>query len=145
MGISTSSPSRPARAFGLTAERLLREGWKDVVHADDLGAAGAAWMNSLATGEPYEVQFRVRLHDGTYAWHLVRAVAERNSGGEIVRWFGTNTNIDVQREQQRRVQALLDEVTAQTREYEANLHALQQELAEARATIASLKSQTLAQ
>lgn len=128
-----------ARAFGVTAETLLREGWKDVVHPDDLATAGAAWMHSLSTGEPYEVQFRVRLHDGRYAWHLVRAVPERDASGAIVRWFGTNTDIEGQREMQRRVQALLDEMTAQAREYESSLRSLKDELAEARATIASLQ------
>ena len=96
-------------------------------------------MHSLATGEPYEVQFRVRLHDGTYAWHLVRAIAQRNAAGEIVRWFGTNTNIEAERETKRRVEALLEEVTAQSREYEERLRSLQREVAEARATIAALE------
>ncbi len=128
-----------ARAFGLSAERLLREGWKDVVHPDDLAAAGAAWGHSLASGDPYEVQFRVRLADGTYAWHLVRAVAQRDAAGQILRWYGTNTNIEAERETQRRVQALLEEVTIQARAFEESLRTLKRELAEARATIAAKK------
>jgi len=106
-----------ARSFGVSAETLLRDGWKDVLHPDDVPLAVERWTRSLTTGEPYEVEFRLRLADGTYAWHLARAVAQRSAvDGTIHRWLGSNTNIEAQREQQRRVQALLDEVTLQARE-----------------------------
>jgi len=97
-------------------------------------------MHSLATGDPYDVQFRVRRADGTYAWHLVRAVAQKNAAGAIVKWFGTNTNIEKERESQRRVLALLEEVTAQSKEFETALLRLRTELAEARARITELET-----
>ena len=110
-----------ARHFGLSAERLLDEGWQNVLHPDDLARAVTRWTHALATGETYEVEFRLKLHDGAYAWHLARAVPQRNAAGEIVRWFGTNTNIEEQREEQRRTNALLEEVATQARESEAAL------------------------
>ena len=52
-------------------------------------------MHCLATGEDYEVQFRL-LHGGdrAYRWHLARAVATRDEAGTITGWVGTNTDID---------------------------------------------------
>ena len=103
-----------ARQFGLTPQQLLAEGWQNVVHPDDLPLALERWTHALQTGEPYEVEFRLKIRDGHYAWHLSRAVPQRNAAGVIVRWFGSNTNIEEQREQRRRTQALLDEVAQQT-------------------------------
>lgn len=88
---------RVSRYFGIPAEQLLRDGWNDVVHPDDLPDVAARWGHSLATGEPYSVEFRLRAADGSYRWHLARAQAERNEAGEIVRWFGTNTDISEQK------------------------------------------------
>ena len=85
---------RVADYFGVPASQVLRDGWKDVVHPDDLPAAVDRWVRSLSTGEPYKVEFRLRASDGTYRWHLARAVPQRDEQGAIVKWFGTNTEID---------------------------------------------------
>lgn len=130
-----------ARGFGLRAADILRDGWKDVVHPDDLALAIARWTHALATGDVYEVEFRLKLADGRYAWHLARAVAQRGDDGAICRWLGTNTDIEAQREERRRVQALLDEVAAQSRESASAIARLQGELVAARARIAELESQ----
>lgn len=74
--------------------------------------------------DTYEVEFRLRLPDGTYAWHLARAVAQKDAAGAVVAWFGTNTNIEDQREQHRRTEALLEEVALQARETAAEVIAL---------------------
>ncbi len=129
-----------ARRFGLTPERLLDEGWQNVVHPDDLPRAAERWAHALATGETYEVEFRLRLFDGTYAHHLARAVPQRGSGGAIVRWFGTNTNIEDQHEQQRRTVALLDEVAEQARQSEAALLALRRAKEASDARVAELEA-----
>jgi PAS domain S-box-containing protein len=99
---------RVAEYFGKPAERILRDGWKDVVHPDDLAAAGAAWMHSLETGKPYNIEFRLLRADGQYGWHLGRAIPQRDEHGVIVRWFGTNTDI----EDQKRAAAALNEALA---------------------------------
>jgi PAS domain S-box-containing protein len=80
--------------FGATEEEILGAGWLAVLHPDDVTQSGERWMRSLATGEEYEVEFRLRRADGAYRWHLGRARASRNPAGEIVKWFGTNTDID---------------------------------------------------
>ena len=69
-------------------------GWTAIVHPDDLPTAGAAWMAALASGEVYEVEFRIRRADGVYRWHIVRAVAQRDREGTVTGWIGTNTDID---------------------------------------------------
>ncbi|MBC8072585.1 MAG: PAS domain-containing protein [Deltaproteobacteria bacterium] len=130
-----------ARSFGLSPERLLDEGWQNVLHPDDLPLAVERWTHALGTGESYEVEFRLKLADGSYAWHLARAVAQRSATGEIVRWFGTNTNIEEQREEQRRIRALLDEVIEQARAGEAALVLLQHAKREAEARVAQLESE----
>lgn len=83
--------------FGLSREQILRDGWQDVVHADDLSAAVTAWVHSLTTGTPYSVEFRLRSASGQYLWHLARALPQRDEAGTIIKWYGTNTDIEVQK------------------------------------------------
>lgn len=70
------------------------EGWNDMFHADDQERAWAVWRHSLETGDPYEIEYRLKHHSGTYRWTLGRAVAIRDDAGDITRWFGTLTDID---------------------------------------------------
>ena len=82
--------------FDRSFEELIGEGWSDHVHPEDLPGCIERWSASLASGEPYEFEFRLRGGD-TWRWHLARAVAMRDERGAIVRWFGTNTDIDDRR------------------------------------------------
>jgi PAS domain S-box-containing protein len=88
---------RVATYFGMSAERILGEGWLNVIHPDDLATVGQRWSHSLATGEPYEVEFRLRRHDGAYRWYLGRALAQRDETGAVTQWVGSNTDIHEQR------------------------------------------------
>lgn len=83
-----------AAYFGVTPEAVLRDGWRDVVHPEDLPGVAERWTHSLSTGEPYKAEFRLRGADGTYRWHLARALAQRDESGAVVRWFGTNTDVE---------------------------------------------------
>ena len=67
--------------------------WNGMFHPDDQARAWLRWSHSLATGEPYEIEYRLRHHSGEYRWVLGRARAVRNDKGEIIRWFGTCTDI----------------------------------------------------
>jgi PAS domain S-box-containing protein len=69
------------------------EGWNDMFHPDDQEKAWSAWRHSLATGDPYEIEYRLRHHSGQYRWTLGRALAVRDADGKIVRWIGTCTDI----------------------------------------------------
>ena len=129
-----------ASRLGLTAAEVLRDGWQNVVHPDDLGTAVERWTHALATGEEYEVEFRLKLASGEYAWHLARAIAQRAEDGRIIHWLGTNTNIDEQREERRRIQALLTAVAEQAHEQAELLSTLRQENAADKQRIAELEA-----
>ncbi len=81
--------------FGTTDESMVMgNAWGQFVHPEDLAGAEESWQQSLATGERYAVEFRLRgAEDGEYRWFLVRAEAMRDKTGEIIKWFGTNTAI----------------------------------------------------
>ncbi|HEX6483477.1 MAG TPA: PAS domain-containing protein, partial [Ktedonobacteraceae bacterium] len=82
----------------MTVEQLQGEGWKQCTHPDDRQRALALWQSAVQTGRPYEVE--VRLRDGTtgeYRWFLDRAVPFTDAGGQIVKWFGTSTDIEEQK------------------------------------------------
>ncbi|MEW7847733.1 ATP-binding protein [Massilia aurea] len=67
--------------------------WNDMFHPDDQAAAWARWRHSLATGEPYEIEYRLRHRSGAYRWVLGRALPVRGEDGVIQRWMGTCTDI----------------------------------------------------
>ncbi|MEG3163697.1 PAS domain-containing protein [Sphingomonas sp. PB2P19] len=73
------------------------EGWNDMFHPQDQDRAWAAWRQSLETGEPYAIEYRLRHFDGTYRWVLGRALPMHDEGGAIARWFGTCTDIHEQK------------------------------------------------
>jgi PAS domain S-box-containing protein len=73
------------------------EKWADVFHPDDQPRAWARWRHSLATGEDYEIQYRLRHQSGEYRWVLGRAVPVRDDAGAVIRWLGTCTDIHAQR------------------------------------------------
>ncbi|RZJ27264.1 MAG: PAS domain S-box protein, partial [Brevundimonas sp.] len=79
---------------GVPAGSTDGEGWNDMFHPDDQERARIRWTHSLTTGEPYEIEYRLRHRSGVYRWTLGRAMPIRNEGGEITRWFGTCTDID---------------------------------------------------
>ena len=72
------------------------EGWNGMFHPDDQERAWALWRHSLSTGEPYEIRYRLRHRSGEYRWVLGRALPERDEQGEIVRWYGTCTDMHSQ-------------------------------------------------
>ena len=73
------------------------EGWSGMFHPDDQERAWKRWRHSLQTGEPYEIEYRLRRHDGVYRWTLGRALPVRDESGAIARWVGTCTDIDDQK------------------------------------------------
>jgi PAS domain S-box-containing protein len=73
------------------------EAWNGMFHPDDQAHAWEVWRRSLRTGEPYEIEYRLRHRSGEYRWVLGRALPVRNEQGEIVRWMGTCTDIHEQK------------------------------------------------
>jgi PAS domain S-box-containing protein len=70
------------------------DGWNGMFHPEDQPRAWEAWNHSLQSGEPYEIEYRLRHHSGEYRWTLGRALPVRDDAGTIVRWVGTCTDID---------------------------------------------------
>lgn len=79
---------------GVPAGSTDGEGWNAIFHPEDQARAWEVWKQSLETGDLYEIEYRLRRHDGIYRWTLGRAAPIRNESGDIVRWFGTCTDID---------------------------------------------------
>jgi len=79
---------------GLSMEQPLDWAWKGTIHPDDLVKLMETWQRPLASGEPGEVEARMQRFDGEYRWLLFRAVPLRGDQGGVVRWYGTNTDID---------------------------------------------------
>ena len=68
-------------------------GWNGMFHPEDQQRAWELWRHSLATGEPYEIEYRLRHRSGEYRWTLGRAQPMRGPDGSIIRWMGTCTDI----------------------------------------------------
>jgi PAS domain S-box-containing protein len=83
---------------GMTFEQTLGWGWKPVLHPDDLQPCIDRWTEAFSSGQPYQIEYRFkRASDGTYRWHLGRALPVREADGTIVRWNGTCTDIHDQK------------------------------------------------
>ncbi len=78
---------------GVAAGSTDGEGWNNMFHPDDRDRAFERWRHSLSSGEPYEIEYRLRHHSGEYRWTLGRALPIRDGAGVITRWFGTCTDI----------------------------------------------------
>lgn len=80
---------------GRSSDDLLHWKWRGegLHHPDDLEMTVARWGAAVQSGEPYEITYRLRRHDGAYRWFLGRALPVRDADGKIVRWYGTNTDI----------------------------------------------------
>ena len=99
-----------ASSLGRTAEQVVGEGWLNVLHPDDLTPTIERWTHALRTGEPYEIEFRLwsEARQG-YRWHLGRATAQRDEAGTIIRWFGTNTDIEDSKQTEAELKRLTNE------------------------------------
>lgn len=111
---------------GLSAEQALDWGWTVALHPDDLSGLVDYWRSVLASGEPGEIEGRLRRFDGAYRWFLFRATPSFDNDGQVVKWFGTNTDI----EDRKRAECLLAgenlvlEMTARGSSLESILEAL---------------------
>lgn len=88
---------RTLEYFDKESSELLGIGWEDVVHPDDLPGCLEKWAESLSTGQIYIVEFRLRRSDGVYRWHRAVANPGTDTEGNIIKWYGTNTDIDDQK------------------------------------------------
>lgn len=79
---------------GLSREQALGWGWAAVLHPDDAPALQRLWQELLASAVGGEIESRMRRHDGVYRWFLFRTKPFIDENGQVLRWYGTNTDID---------------------------------------------------
>ena len=87
------------------------EMWNNLLHPDDRQRARDRWNRSLRTGEFYEIEYRFLSKEGGYRWFLGQALPQRDAAGTIVRWFGTCTDIQEQKEKEEQLRQREQELT----------------------------------
>ncbi|WP_299291250.1 ATP-binding protein [uncultured Mucilaginibacter sp.] len=85
---------------GLTVKQSIDWGWQHVIHPDDLEKTIQVWKKSVETGQPYEIEYRFKgAENGQYRWHLGHAIPFKDESGQIIKWFGTGTDIEDQKKE----------------------------------------------
>jgi PAS domain S-box-containing protein len=92
--------------MGIGLTELQGEGWQRMLHPDDRNRVLTAWRKSVTQGTPYEQEERHRGVGGTYRWFLSRGLPYRDAAGRIVRWYGTNTDIQDRKQAEQELQRL---------------------------------------
>jgi len=93
-----------------TAEQFR---WAAAIHPEDMQVAAEQWPRLVAGGEPFQIEFRLRVADASYRWFMARAHPIRDSQGRVVKWFGSATEIDeVKRAEEEREKLLRAEQIA---------------------------------
>ena len=114
---------------GTTPEETAGELWSRLLHPDDYQRTLEYWHHCLQTGESYSIEYRFRhAGDGTFRWFLGRATPLRNEAGEIVKWFGTCTDIHELRIAQGKLQQLKDELEVRVAARTADLQDANREM-----------------
>ncbi|MDZ8222402.1 PAS domain-containing protein [Nostoc sp. ChiVER01] len=83
---------------GLTPEQVHTIGWKEVVHPEDITILAQKWSEAVEQGTSYQAEGRMRRSDGVYRWHLHQAIGQKDKQGQIVKWFGSATDIEAQKQ-----------------------------------------------
>jgi diguanylate cyclase (GGDEF)-like protein/PAS domain S-box-containing protein len=109
---------------GKMRAQLQGAGWADSIHPDDLTSCLKEWNTALSAGKAYETQYRILKADGTFRWFLCRANPIRDDQGAIVKWFGTCTDIENQKLNERILEEQILERTMQLAD--ANTRLLQE-------------------
>jgi PAS domain S-box-containing protein len=109
---------------GTTLDEMDGWGWEKVQHPDHLERVKSSWLAALASGEEWDETFPLRGKDGHYRWFLSRAKPIRDEAGNIIRWFGTNTDITEQRDQAEQIRLLLMEVNHRSKNMLSTIQAL---------------------
>ncbi|NYF53134.1 EAL domain-containing protein [Tunturiibacter gelidoferens] len=96
-GMILDASQRWESLTGLSVSDSLGTGWIRALHPDDVKPTSRIWTESLRTGRPLDVQYRIHRVDGTWRWMRARATARRGKNGKIIRWYGTVEDINDQR------------------------------------------------
>ncbi|HEX8139820.1 MAG TPA: PAS domain S-box protein [Pyrinomonadaceae bacterium] len=110
---------------GLTEEEsFAAEGWRAVLHPEDVEVCRERWYKSIRTGEEFKSELRFkRASDSSYRWHLGRALPMRDREGRVLKWFGTSTDIDDQKRAEEHLRFVVEasEILSESLDYESTL------------------------
>ncbi len=107
-----------------TGKSGLGEGWAEGLHPDDRAATLTAWAHSIATGEPYDVEHRVKSMEGTYRWARSRAFPRHAPPGVIRLWYGSTEDIHERKVAEERQRLLLNELNHRVKNTLATVQAI---------------------
>ena len=117
---------------GSNLEEMRGWGWEKVHHPDHVQRVVETARLAWPAGQPWELTFPLRGHEGRYRWFLTRIVPLRNEQGEVLRWFGTNTDVTAMRELQEQLETAYSDLEAKvmfrTLHLEREVHTLKQQL-----------------
>jgi PAS domain S-box-containing protein len=109
---------------GTTPEQIEGWGWKAVIDPDALPAVMEGWSRSIATGEPFEMVILLKAMDESFHPFLSRVLPLKDDHGNVLRWFGTNTDISEQKLVEERLQLLLNELNHRVKNTLATVQAI---------------------
>jgi PAS domain S-box-containing protein len=106
---------------GISLEQIQIDGWQEIIHPEDLPQLSDRWLQAQQTGNHYQAEGRMRRGDGTYRWHLHQAISLKDNLNQVIKWFGTATDIHDRFEIQiKREQILKQEQAARAKAEKAN-------------------------
>jgi PAS domain S-box-containing protein len=113
---------------GTTPEQMEGWGWQSVHDPDMLQKVLERWKQSIATGEPFDMEFPLRGADGTFHQFLTRVMPIKNAEGHIIQWFGTNTDVTKLKQAEEALQHRTEELTAANRDLESFSYSVSHDL-----------------
>jgi PAS domain S-box-containing protein len=114
---------------GMPPEDMIREGWLQIVHADEREENVRLWAESVSTGKDFLFEHRFKRHDGEYRWQLSRAIPKRDNAGKIQMWVGTSTDIHDQKAFAKDLELKVQERTKDLQQANQELERMNEELA----------------
>lgn len=112
---------------GISMDDALGWGWTVTIHPDDMSGLEAQWRTALAHGAPGELEARVRRFDGEYRWFLFRYAPLLDAGGRVVKWYGSNIDIEARKRAERALRASEQLIRGQVDALKGSLDALAME------------------
>ena len=116
---------------GLTPDQAQGTGWTTTIHPNDLSGLETYWQRILASSQPGEFEARLRRFDGEYRWFLFRATPSFDENGKVVKWYGTNIDIEERKRAEqdlRRSEAYLAEAQRLTQTGSCAIHGTSREI-----------------
>ena len=113
---------------GVPESEQLGYGWLEQLHPDDRDRVIAEWAAVAARGESFDIEFRIRRADGVFRWFKTRAIPFRDNDGQLVKWFGSNTDIDDSKRGEQELRELNAELDGRVTQRTIALEAANREL-----------------